>query len=107
MRKFGDTLRREPARVHTPLCTTLIVGLVFFMLAPVPGRAAEKILVALTNDTTTWFDNVLHTLNPDGTGLAKLFDFSDNALDPTGSILQPRVAPGKDETLREDEPAYN
>jgi hypothetical protein len=55
------------------------------------GDLQEKILVPISNDTAT--DDTLYSLNPDGSGLTKLFDFHNHPKHTTGHILQPRIAP--------------
>ncbi len=71
------------------------LGLLLILLIAVasPAGAAEKILYALSNDTAAGSNDTLYSMNPDGTGRKKLFDFSDNAYDDTGNISQLRVGP--------------
>ncbi len=54
------------------------------------GTTQEKILVSVSN--STWTDDVLYTLNPDGSGQASLFDFHSHPKHTAGRILQPCVA---------------
>jgi hypothetical protein len=54
------------------------------------GTTLEKIIVSIANDLT---DDTLYTLNPDGSGKAKLFDFHSHSRDATARIYDLRVAP--------------
>jgi hypothetical protein len=86
---------------HVPsaLAITLTVLLTLASLATsgtrpasAAGQATEKILVSIANDDT-WLADTLYTLNPDGSGQTKLFDFQNHPHDSMGRIWQPRVAP--------------
>jgi hypothetical protein len=55
-------------------------------------QAEEKIVVSIATDATG-SDYGLYTLNPDGTGQTKVFDFSGHPKDDKAAIWQPRVAP--------------
>ena len=61
--------------------------------ASAAGQAQEKIVVSISNNDTGT-DYSLYTLNPDGTGQTKIFDFSGHPKDPQAAIWQPRIAPG-------------
>ena len=52
----------------------------------------SKILVALAQDVPTWLDDKLFTLDPDGTNLTPIFDFSGQPKLSTGRILGLRVS---------------
>ncbi len=57
------------------------------------GSTQEKILVSISNDSI-WSDDTLYTMNPDGSGQTKLFDFHHHPKDTSARIWQPRIAPG-------------
>ena len=75
--------------------------LVFFLVGIwiLPGLSGSssawgedgKIFVSLAGDTTTWSNDSLFIINPDGTGKTKIFDFSGNTHAPSGSIVHPRI----------------
>ncbi len=50
-----------------------------------------KIFVSLAWNTTTWSNDSLFFIDPDGSGKTKIFDFSGNVQAPSGSIMHPRV----------------
>lgn len=54
------------------------------------GTSQEKIVVSIANDLT---DDTLYTINPDGSGKARLFDFHNHSHDAAGRIYDLRVAP--------------
>ena len=78
------------------ICTLIIFAALLTLSGGRPTcatpRAEEKILVSIAN--TAWDDDTLYTLNPDGSGQTKLFDFHNHPRDPSARIWQPRVAPG-------------
>ncbi len=80
----SDARKRRIARV-------LAACFSFLFIHP-NALAEEKILVSLSSDTTIWNDDVLYTFNTDGSGKARLFDFSDNAFDEAGMVLHPRIS---------------
>ena len=57
------------------------------------GTIQEKILVAVGASGSVP-DSTLYTLNPDGSGQARLFDFHAHPKDATGGIWSPRIGPG-------------
>lgn len=54
------------------------------------GEPQSKILVSIADDT--WTDDTLYTLEPDGSGQTRLFDFHSHPKHTIGRIWQPRVA---------------
>ena len=73
-------------------------------LARATPQAEEKIIVSIAN--AAWDDDTLYTLNPDGSGQTKLFDFHSHPKDPSARIFQPRVAPGGDSIYFSSDNAY-
>lgn len=91
----------------------LLTGFLAFSLKagaggePVNGIAAtqEKILVSIGSGGGP-ADSTLYTLNPDGSGQARLFDFHAHPRDTTGGIWNPRVAPTGDAIYFASDSAY-
>ncbi len=67
----------------------------------------EKILVSLSNDTTTWADDTLYAINPtDGSGQTRVFDFHSHPKFTTGNIWGPRISPDGQHIYFHSEHAY-
>jgi WD40 repeat protein len=73
-------------RMRNVLCVVLIL-----LFIPLFAYGSEKIVVAVGNATGT--DSILYAMNPDGSGLTKLFDFHNHPKHVTGLIVTPRVSP--------------
>ncbi len=70
-------------------------------------QATEKILVSLSNNTTSWSDDTLYTINPsDGSGKTKLYDFHNHPKLTTGEIWAPRISKDGKQIYFHSEHAY-
>lgn len=91
----------------------LLAGLVFALGLSREGGAAvaatgatqEKILVSIGASGGVP-DSTLYTLNPDGSGQTRLFDFHNHPRDTSGGIWHPRIEPGGGAVTFSSDSAY-
>lgn len=66
----------------------------------------EKILVSISNNTTTWDDDTLYTIDPDGSHKTEFFDFHTQPKLTTGQIHAPRIGSNASQIYFHSEHAY-
>ncbi len=72
------------------LLAALVLGPVFSPAGvATPAQTEEKILVSIADDD---YNHTLYTLNPDGSGKTRLFDFSNSPKFTTGEVYGPRLS---------------
>ncbi len=90
-------IRRQPASI----LVMALAGLLALLWLPASGGVSmptngmtqEKILIAVGASGGVP-DSTLYTLNPDGSGQTRLFDFRGHPKDTTGGIWNPRIGSG-------------
>ncbi len=86
------------------LLTVLVLGLVSSPAGvATPAQTEEKILVSIANSDS---DHTLYTLNPDGSGKTRLFDFHSSPKFTTGEIYGPRISADGKHVYFHSEHAY-